>query len=281
MPQKINLHYMKKIVLLVLSLTSLTSLSYGQTCIGLTGGLNLSKATIDERTEMLFTGANSFDVNRTANGFYGFSLSNGLGTRGRLNLQAGFNVITKGYATKAVYEDPGLGIRLTTERRYAIKNFEIPVTFRLVLGKPNVGIDPYLVGGGYLGIVRKAHVNYKDTQEDLNNGTSTTSENDSDHKPFNADDLSSNNAFANGLFLTDYKDWGYVYGGGFAFNLGGAAGGPKFFIEAKASSSFKSRSVFVDMNGNPSDPKVRNKVFYLSAGLMFPIFVQEKDRLDD
>ncbi len=264
---------------LLLAFAFLTSVgSYGQTYIGVTGGLNASKTNIDEQTETMITGASSYEVNRVINGYYGVILSNGLGTKGRLNLQTGFNVITKGYGVEIEYTAPG--VKNEIERNYAIRNFEIPLMFRLVLGRPNRGIDPYLIGGGYLGIIRKAKGIYNEELTIIHPGPGmdpivVTTEYDEQYKPYNGDDLAGSNMFHNGMFLSSQKDLGLVYGGGFAFNLGG---GPKLFIEAKASRSFNNRSIYMDVNGNASDPKVGNRVFYLSTGLLIPIFSSSERR---
>jgi hypothetical protein len=253
---------------LLLTLVCFLSIStYAQTYIGLTGGLAAAKTNITEEAEMMFTGATSFKVERVTSLYYGAILSNGLGTNGRINLQAGFNVVTKGYESNASYL--GAIEEGTSERDYTIKTFEIPLTLRIVIGRPNRGIDPYLIGGGYLGINREAHLSGEDRITDLATGEETykvTYKNVDPIKPYDENDLAGSSMLVNNNFLSSQKDLGLIYGGGFAFNLGG----PKLFIEAKSSKGFK--SVFMDMNGDETNPKVENKVFYVSLGLLVPIF---------
>jgi len=257
---------MKKLLLLTISALVFHS-SFSQTYIGLLGGITASKTNIDEQTETLLKGFSSYKVERFAGIHYGVLVSNGLGTRGKLNLQTGFNVVQKGYAVEFGVDEPSVGA-FTFERDYNIQYYEIPLLARLVLGKAERKIDPYVIGGIYAGIAKKAQVTYEASYFDYNTGvTDILDESTSDHLPYNKDDLEASNIFMNGKFLSDKRDMGYTFGGGFAFNLGR----PKLFIEAKSSRSFKSKSIFKDYDGAVSNPKIQNNTFYVSLGLMFSI----------
>jgi len=250
---------MKKIIFLLTFLAS--QVSVAQTYLGFSGGLASSKVSIDEPTETLIGGFTNFNVERVVGTNYGIILSNGFGTNGKVMIQTGFNFLTKGYAVE--FEEAVLGGKSIFERDYYFNCYEIPLQLRLVLGKAERGIDPYIIGGLYGSYARKANV--EQVLSFFDETTFVTTEVDkfeTNHVPYDKDDLLGG-ILPSGLFISDKIDLGYTFGGGFAFNIGS----PKLFIEAKTNRSFNSRSVLVDLEGKNPQKSVRNNSFYISVGV--------------